>query len=75
MEHFLELLSDPAHLAFELFFSLVFDLLILGIIMPFVVKYVKTKVLSEHRKIDAEHGVKHVEPEKHEDSMIVVVKH
>jgi hypothetical protein len=61
VEHFLELLTDPAHLAFEVTVSLLFDVLLLGIILPFLVKYIKRKVNSEHAKIDAEHGIEHHE--------------
>ncbi|MBC9704868.1 MAG: hypothetical protein H9W81_07810 [Enterococcus sp.] len=58
---FFSLLTDPAHLAFEFVFSIVFDFLIVTIIYGVVVKKVIIPRLrkSIHEEIDREHGVDH----------------
>lgn len=53
MDHLLELLTDPAHLVFELIMSLVIDLFILGMLMPLIVKIVKHYVNKDR---DRRHG-------------------
>lgn len=60
-EEFLALLSDPAHLAFELVFSLVFDILIVTILYGIIIKKIIIPRLrkSIHEEIDREHGVEH----------------
>lgn len=55
MAHFLELVTDPAHLAFEVFTTLVLEILILGLLWPVIAR----RIRREHRTIDAEHGVDH----------------
>ncbi len=55
--HYLEILSDPAHLAVEVTIMLVVDVLFLGLIWPLIRKAIH----REHRLIDAEHGVTHPE--------------
>lgn len=55
MSEYLEIMSDPAHMAAEFTFTLIFDVLIVGIIWPLICRAIK----REHLKIDREHGVKH----------------
>lgn len=68
----LHILTDPAHLFAEVMFS-VFDVLIFGLLVPFVWSIarkrsrrefealVEERVKAEHLTIDREHGVEHVE--------------
>lgn len=58
---FIALLTDPAHLAFEFVFSIVFDFLIVTIIYGVIVKKVIIPRLrkSIHEEIDREHGMDH----------------
>lgn len=60
-EEFLGLLTDPAHLAFELVFTLVFDLLVVTVLYGIIVKKIIIPRLrkSIHEEIDREHGVDH----------------
>lgn len=53
LHHYLEILSDPAHLMAEVTLMLVVDVLFLGLIWPLLRKAIK----REHLTIDAEHGV------------------
>ena len=69
VEEYLHIVSDPAHLAAELTFMVVIDLVVLGIFFPLlkaaasrvarrsVAAVVEQRVLAEHAAIDAEHGV------------------
>ena len=53
LEHYLEIVASPAHLAAELTFIIVVDVVIVGILMPLLRRLVR----REHNRIDAEHGV------------------
>ena len=55
LNHFMELVSDPAHLAFEVFTTIVMEVVILGFLWPVILHFIK----REHRKIDTEHGFTH----------------
>lgn len=59
------LLTDPAHLAFEFIFSIVFDLVIVTLLYGIVIRKVIIPRLKKslHEEIDREHGVEHKEPE------------
>ncbi|QIN94085.1 hypothetical protein PP459_gp148 [Streptomyces phage Wakanda] len=57
--HYVELLSDPAHLMVELTFILVIDGLFLGLVWPLVKKSINKRVEAEHAVLDREHGIKH----------------
>lgn len=58
-EEFLELATDPAHLLFELSFSLVFDILIVSVIWGIVIKKIIIPRVKRdvHKELDAEHGI------------------
>ncbi len=64
-EHYLEILSNPAHLAVELTIFLLIDVLILGLAWPLFKRHcTKTAKVAaeraakeEHKKIDTEHGL------------------
>lgn len=60
-EGFLALLTDPAHIAFEIFFTLVFDVLVVTVLYGIIVKKIIIPRLrkSIHEEIDREHGVEH----------------
>lgn len=55
LTHFLELATDPAHLAFEVATTFVLEILILGLLWPLIAR----RIRREHKTIDAEHGVNH----------------
>lgn len=57
LEAYLELMSNPAHLAVEGTFFLLIDIILLGIFVPLF----KRMVRREHAKIDLEHNVDHPE--------------
>lgn len=59
------LLTNPAHLAFEFIFSIVFDLVIVTLLYGIVIRKVIIPRLKRtlHEEIDREHGVEHKEPE------------
>jgi len=56
---FLDLLTNPAHLAFELFFTVMFDGIFIALIWGVVIKrYVMPRLRKQiHADIDKEHGV------------------
>ena len=56
IDEYLHLLRDPAHLLVELTFVLLVDLLLLGVIVP----WVRRSIRRDHLEQDAEHGVVHV---------------
>jgi len=47
------IVADPAHMAAEVTFMILVDLLFLGLIWPLL----KRAIVREHHKIDSEHGV------------------
>ena len=59
MTEFGELLSSPAHWAFELLFSVLFDLIIISLVYGFLIKKVIIPRLKKtlHEEIDKEHGI------------------
>lgn len=59
MAEFGELLSSPAHWAFELVFSLLFDLIVISLFYGILVKRVIIPRLKKkiHDEIDKEHGI------------------
>lgn len=63
MTEFTELLSSPAHWAFELLFSVLFDLIIISLVYGIVIKKVIIPRLKKslHEEIDREHGISHEE--------------
>lgn len=58
-EEFMELLNSPAHWAFELLFSILFDLVIITLLYGILIKKVIIPKLrkSIHDEIDKEHGI------------------
>lgn len=54
-----ELITDPAHIAFEITIAIIFDLLVLSLLIPMIRKFVKERLGREHYKIDTEHGIVH----------------
>jgi hypothetical protein len=59
MTEFADLLSSPAHWAFELLFSVLFDLIVISLIYGIVIKKVIIPRLKKtlHDEIDKEHGI------------------
>ena len=56
---YLHIFLDPAHLSAEVTFTIMVDVLFLGLVLPFINKLINNKIRREHKRIDAEHGVKH----------------
>lgn len=61
-DHYFEIVSDPAHMAAEITFMLILDVVFLGLMWPLmkmaVKRTVEKRVMAEHHTIDVEHGVK-----------------
>lgn len=56
-EGYFGLLTDPAHLAFEVTFSIFFDIIVVGLIVQ---KLIIPKLRKDiHKEIDQEHGITH----------------
>lgn len=60
-EHYMDIMSDPAHLAAEVTLMLLVDVLFLGLVWPFLRKWMTNRLRAEHRVLDQEHGVTHPE--------------
>jgi hypothetical protein len=62
---YLQLLQDPAHIAFEITISILFDLFIVYLGYQLFIKRVLIPRLRRdlHKELDAEHGVDHCEYE------------
>lgn len=58
-EEFWQLATDPAHLLFELAFSMMFDVLIVSVIWGVIIKKIIIPRVKRdvHKEIDEEHGV------------------
>lgn len=61
MADFMALATDPAHIAFEFVFSLIFDFVIITLLYGIVIKKFLIPRLrkSIHEELDKEHGVEH----------------
>lgn len=59
IEHYIDILSDPAHLAVELTLMLVVDVLVLGLLWPLIRRFINRKIDRAHAELDAEHGIEH----------------
>jgi hypothetical protein len=58
-EEYLHILSNPAHLAVEITLMILLDVILLGLIVPFLKRSISTSLLREHARIDKEHGIFH----------------
>lgn len=60
-EEYLQLLTDPAHLMFELTATIMFDLVVVGLFYGvFIRKYLIPKLRRDfHKEFDKEHGIDH----------------
>jgi hypothetical protein len=54
---FLSIFTDPAHMAVEVLNTFIIDVVVLGFLWPFITR----RIRREHRTIDREHGVSHLE--------------
>ena len=54
-----QLLTDPVHLSVEITITLLFDVLLLGLLWPTIVRFVKRRLEASHRELDEEHGITH----------------
>ena len=59
LSHYMEILSDPAHLAVEVTLMLLVDVLFLGMVWPFIKRHFHRDIEQEHQRLDREHGVLH----------------
>jgi hypothetical protein len=59
LDHYGELLSDPAHTAVELTFTILVDGLVLGLLWPLVRRFIDRRLQRQHRLLDEEHGYVH----------------
>lgn len=60
----MDIMADPAHLAAEVTLMLLVDFLFLGLVWPFLKRWMNNRVHAEHRVLDAEHGVDHHPPRR-----------
>ena len=62
-QHAWEIFSDPSHVLAELGWTIIQDVLIIGVLYGIVFKKVILPKLRKdiHEEIDAEHGIKHEE--------------
>lgn len=61
LHHYVEILSDPAHLAVELTLMLLVDVLVLGLLWPCARRAINKRIHAEHAAIDREHGITHTD--------------
>jgi hypothetical protein len=59
LDHYYEILSDPAHLAVELTLMLLVDGLVLGLLWPLFRHVIDRRLERHHEELDAEHGITH----------------
>jgi len=59
-QEFISIATDPAHLLFELIFSVLFDVVLVSVIWGVIIKKIIIPKLKRdvHREIDVEHGLK-----------------
>lgn len=68
LEHYVELLTDPAHTLVEFTFVLV-DVLIIDYVRRRLRDHFHNDIAQEHVRIDAEHGIP---PEMHDNPQITL---
>lgn len=63
LEHAWEIFTDPAHILAELGWTIIQDVLIIGVLYGVVFKRILLPKLRKdiHREIDLEHGIQHKE--------------
>jgi hypothetical protein len=66
-----ELLTNPAHIAFELTLMLIVDVLLVGLLWPLIRKLIDAKLRKQHAAFDREHGIHHHGDHIHLDPSIV----
>lgn len=59
LAEFWEVFTDPAHILAEFASSLVWDVLVVLILLPLILKALARFKRSIHAEIDAEHGISH----------------
>lgn len=64
-EEYLHILSDPAHLAAEVTFMIVIDLIGFGLVIPLLKRSITRSLRREHARIDREHGIEHHDDHVH----------
>lgn len=59
LHHYAEIMTDPAHMAAEITFMIVIDLIFLGLCVPLAKRYLEGRLRREHQRLDAAHGIVH----------------
>lgn len=62
---YFDLLTSPAHIAFELTLMIIIDVILLGLLVPAVRRYVNYRLQKQHAELDAEHGIQHHDDHVH----------
>lgn len=64
------ILTDPAHIAVEFTFLVVFDIILAGLLWPLAKRFLDAMLRGQHEQYDREHGIHHhgdhvhIDPEK-----------
>lgn len=64
-DEYFSLLTNPAHIAFELTLMLIIDVILLGLLVPTIRRYVNARLQRQHAELDAEHGIQHHDDHVH----------
>jgi hypothetical protein len=70
---YIAILTDPAHMAVEFTFMTVVDGLLLGLLWPFVRRFIDAKMRKQHEEFDREHGIQHHGDHVHIDPKVLHV--
>jgi hypothetical protein len=65
------ILTDPAHMAVEFTFMTVIDGLLVGLLWPFIRRFIDAKLRTQHEVFDKEHGIHHHGDHVHIDPEIM----
>ena len=57
LHHYVEILSDPAHLAVEVTLMVLVDIIFLGSVWPFIKRHFHKDLAEQHQVLDREHGI------------------
>lgn len=68
---YISLMTDPAHVAVELTFLVVVDVVLVGLLWPLIKRFVDAKLRRQHEQFDREHGIHHHGDHVHIDPEIM----
>lgn len=72
---YFELLTNPAHIVFELTLMAIVDGLLIGLLWPLFRRFVDYKLRKQHEAFDREHGIHHHGDHVHIDPDILHAEH